>query len=96
MASTNIDYVSTAYFEYSTLTKVHGELLHENLQEPKNQLKANAFGVTSDLGGGANSHLGLVCTANEYLNVDHTAYVRPAQLCSLVILAIGIALHAVT
>ena len=95
MASTNINYVST-YFEYPTLTKIHGEPSYKTLQELKNQLKGNTSGITSDLGGGVNGHLGLVCTANEYLNVDHTAYVRPAPLCPLVILAIGIVLHVAT
>ena len=51
MLSTSIDYVST-YFEYTTLTKIHGTLTYKTLQELKNQLKANAATVTSDLGVG--------------------------------------------
>ena len=35
MMSTNIDYVTT-YFEYPTLTKIHGKPLYEPLKEMKN------------------------------------------------------------
>jgi len=76
MLSTSIDYVSI-YFEYTTLTKIHGTLTYKTLQELKNQLKANAATFTSDLGGGANGHLGLVCTAAEYVNINATAYIVP-------------------
>ena len=52
MTSTNIDYVDT-YFEFPTLTKIHGEPTYFHLKELKNELKANAASVTSDLGGGS-------------------------------------------
>ena len=59
MTSTNIDYVDT-YFEFPTLTNIHGEPTYFQLKELKNELKSNATSVTSDLGGGGNGHLGLV------------------------------------
>ena len=53
MLFANTNYVST-YFEYTALTKIHGKPTYKTLRELKNQLKANASAVTSDLGGGAN------------------------------------------
>jgi len=44
----------------------------------------------------ANGHLGLICTAAEYLNLNPTAYVQHVRPGPLVILAIEIALHAAT
>lgn len=84
MASTSIDYVAT-YFEFPVLTKIHGEPTYETLLEMKNQLKANASQVTSDLGGGANGHLGLVCTPIEYANISVIPYVQPVHPGLLVI-----------
>ena len=78
MAATNIDYVTT-YFEFPTLTKVHGEPTYESLQEIKDETKANAASVESELGGGVNGHLGLVLTPQEYTRVNATAYVKPLQ-----------------
>ena len=63
MMSNNIDYVTT-YFEYPTLTKIHGEPTYKTLRELKKRSKVNAATVTSDLVGvrGVNIHLELVCT----------------------------------
>ena len=61
MSSTNIDYVDT-YFEFRTLTRIHGEPNYQALKTMKDQLKSNATAVTSKLGGGAHGHLGLVLT----------------------------------
>ena len=84
MSSTNIDYVST-YFEFRTLTKIHGEPTYESLKSMTNELKANACSVTSDLGGGAHGHLGLVMTPMEYVLVSTVVYVRPAHPGALAI-----------
>ena len=92
MMSNNIDYVTT-YFEYPTLTKVHGEPTYEPLKEMKNQLKANGSSVTSDLGGGANCHLGLICTVAEYVLVSGVPYVLPVHPGVLIIPA-GTPQHA--
>ena len=42
-------------------------------------MKTNAAQVTSDLGGGANGHLGLVLTPAEYIHVSGIPYVRPVH-----------------
>ena len=42
-------------------------------------MKANAAQVTSDLGGGANGHIGLVLTPAEYLHVSALPYVKPVH-----------------
>ena len=94
MTITSIDYVST-YFESPVLTKIHGEPTYETLQVIKNQLKANAASVTSDLGGGANGHLGLICTPVEYATVNVTPYVTPLHPGPLII-PVGSTQHAAT
>ena len=92
MASTSIDYVAT-YFEFPVLKKIHGEPTYEKLLEMKNQLKANASQVTSDLGWGTNGHLGLVCTPIEYANVSVIPYVQPVHP-GLLVIPVGAAQHA--
>ena len=51
----------------------------------KDELSANATTVTSNLGGGAHGHLGLVLTPTEYANVSVVPYVRPPHVVPLVI-----------
>ena len=94
MTSTNIDYVDT-YFEIPTLTKIHGEPTYFQLKELKNELKSNASSVTTDLGGGANGHLGLVLTPTEYNAVSAIPCNRPTHPGTLNIAA-GTALHETT
>ena len=84
MTSTNIDYVET-YFEFKTLTRIHGEPTFPTLKKMKEELCANASNVSSDLGGGANGHLGLVLTAAEYATISATPYDRPPHVPALVI-----------
>ena len=94
MTSTNIDYVDT-YFEFPTLTKIHGEPTYFKLKEIKNELKSNATSVTTDLGGGAHGHLGLVITPLAYANISPVPYARPAHPGPLAILP-GVAQHEAT
>ena len=94
MSSTNIDYVDT-YFEFRVLTKIHGEPTYETLKAMKNQLKSNACSVTSDLGGGAHGHLGLLLTPTEYAITSPTPYVRPVHPGVLTIVQ-GTAHHEAT
>ena len=94
MTSTNIDYVDT-YFENSVLTKIHGEPTFVTLKAIKNELKSNACSVTSDLGGGAHGHLGLVLTPTEYATISAVPYVRPVHPGNLNIPA-GTAQHEAT
>ena len=84
MSGTNIAY-KTTNFEYPNLTKISGQPNYELLKSIKDELKANAASVASNLGGGANGHLGLVLTDVEYLTVSPTAYIRPAHPGPLVI-----------
>ena len=82
--SSSVDYIST-YFEHPTLSKIHGEPNYSMLRKLKNELMRNASSVPSDLGGGANGHLGLLLEAQEYQSVNATAYVRPVHPGNLVI-----------
>ena len=80
----HVNYVDT-YFEYKTLTKIHGEPTFEGIKKIKDELKANAMAVSSELGGGRHGHLGLVLTQQEYARVSQTPYTRPAHPGVLVI-----------
>ena len=61
MATTRIDYAST-YFPYKTRTPIVGEPTYKALKRLKNELRANASSVDTDLGGGDHGYLGLVLT----------------------------------
>ena len=50
MSGTNIDY-KTTNFEYPNLTKISGQPDYELLKLIKDELKANAGSVPSNLGG---------------------------------------------
>ena len=79
-----VDYISM-YFEHPTLAKIHGEPNYTMLRKMKNELMRNTASVPSNLGGGTNSHLGLLLSALDYSNVNATAYVRPVHPGILVI-----------
>ena len=79
-----VDYVKT-YFIHPPLTKVHGEPIYSSLRILKQELKANASRVTSDLGGGGHGHLGLVLTPQEYSMISAILYARPIHPGTLVI-----------
>jgi hypothetical protein len=59
MVSTGINYRET-YFEFPELTKLHGKPTCESLFRLRNELKANAQLVYSNLSDGAHGHLALV------------------------------------
>ena len=82
--SSAVDYIST-YFEHPTLDTIHGEPNYTMLRKLKNQLMRNASSVPSDLGGGANGHLALLLSPQEYSSVNRIAYVRPVHPGILVI-----------
>ena len=82
--SSAVDYIST-YFEHPTLAKIHGEPNYTMLRKMKNELMRNASSVPSDLGGGANGHLGLLLSPVDYNYVTAIAYVRPVHPGILVI-----------
>ena len=64
---TPVDY--TKCFTHSVLTKIHGQPSYNILNTLKKELKANATGVVTDLGGGCHGYYGLVVTPAEYTNV---------------------------
>ena len=85
MTSTNIDYIHI-YFEFPELTKIHGTPSYHTLRIIEDEVKSNLASVTSELGGGANGHLGLLGTDAEYANIPGTApYIRPVHPGALVI-----------
>ena len=59
------------------LTKIYGKPPYKT--QVKKQVTSNAFAVTSDLEGGSNGHLGLVCILIEYANVNLVVYVQPVH-----------------
>jgi hypothetical protein len=73
---TQTDYTQN-YFKYPTPTPITGEPTHKALKRLKNELRANASSVESDLGGGDHGYLGLVLTDAEYANVSNTQFVAP-------------------
>ena len=79
---------ATAYkdlFEYEELDKIHGEPNYIKLKTLHDQLKANAASVPSELGGGANGHLGIVLTALQYSHISLVPFVRPLHPGPLVV-----------
>jgi hypothetical protein len=77
-ASSGINYRET-YFEYPELTKIHGEPNSESLFTLRNELKANAQSVHSNLSDGAHGHLALVLTDAQYLLLTNVAFVIPVH-----------------
>jgi hypothetical protein len=84
MASNGINYQET-YFEYPELTKVHGEPNSEALFKLRNELKANAQAVYSNLSDGAHGHLALVLSNAQYALITNQPFVRPAHPGALTI-----------
>ena len=75
-----------AYFQHADLTPIRGEPKNDTLRTLINELKANAQTVHSNLGGGANGHLGIVLMPHKYAVVaPGTPYNRPGFPGALVI-----------
>ena len=91
--ATNINYVET-YFQIKDLQKIHGEPNFETLKILRNQIKANAGSVATQLGGGTLGYLGLLLSNAEYARAaPGTPFVRPPNPGVLVIPP-GTAQHA--
>ena len=74
------------YFQHADLTPIRGEPKNDTLQVLINECMANSQTVHSNLGGGANGHLGLVLMPAKYAVVaPGTPYVRPVFPGPLVI-----------
>jgi hypothetical protein len=83
-SSSGINYRET-YFEYPDLTKIHGEPTSESLYKLRNELKANAQSVYSNLSDGVHGHLALVLSARQYSLITASAFERPDHPGVLVI-----------
>ena len=79
-----IDYRSI-YFAFPNLTPIDGEPDADILIKLKNQVKANASSVPSNLGGGAHGHLGLVLSPATYSMVSNIPFDQPAHPGALAI-----------
>ena len=78
MTTSRIDYATT-YFPYSSPTPIQGEPTYKAIKRLKNELRANASSVDSDLGGGDHGYLGLILTNEECIRVcPGTPFVAPA------------------
>jgi hypothetical protein len=71
MGFSGINYRET-YFEFPELTKLQGEPNSKYLHKLRNELKANAQAVYSNLSDGAHGHLALV------LSIIDGSILRPA------------------
>ena len=72
-----VDYAAS-YFKYKTPTPIQGTPTNKSLKRLKQELRANASSVKSDLGGGDYGYLGLVLTNAEYTSVSPTVFTAPA------------------
>ena len=71
-----VNYKDT-YFEYPELDKIQGEPTPDTLLTLKNQLKANASSVPSNLGDGNHGHLALVLHPDKYALISNVPFQRP-------------------
>jgi len=79
MTANGINYCDT-FFEFPDLApKIHGEPDSESLYKIRNELRANAKSVYSNLSDGAHGHLALVMKATQYALVSNMAFVRPVH-----------------
>ena len=68
------------FFEYKTLTKIHGRPTIEKLLGLYREVKLNAQSVHTTLGGGQHGYLGLVLDPITYGTIPHSApFVRPTD-----------------
>ena len=79
-----VDYAAS-YFKYKTPTPIQGAPTNKTLKRLKQELRANASSVESDLGGGDHGYLGLVLTDAEYASISATPFVAPHYPAALAI-----------
>jgi hypothetical protein len=58
------------YFQHTTLTKISGDPNYVSLAKLEPDCKANGKSVSTTLGGGLQSHLGLVCSTTPYNQIS--------------------------
>jgi hypothetical protein len=77
MTTTRIDYAST-YFPYPIPTPIQGEPTYKSIKRLKNEIRANASSVDTDLGGGDHGYLALILNEVEYATVaPQTPFLAP-------------------
>jgi hypothetical protein len=69
-----------AGFPHSSLPKVTGEPIFEDLKVIRRLLNNNAISVASYGGGGRDGHLGIIMTHEEYLDVAVDVFPVPNNL----------------
>ena len=76
---------------------MENQQINKSLKRLKNELRANASSVDTDLGGGDHGYLGLVLTDVEYANIAPTPrpFVAPAFPAPLTVPATATAVEAV-
>jgi hypothetical protein len=84
MVSSGINYRET-YFEFPELTKLQGEPTSKSLFTLRNELKANAQSVYSNLSDGAHGHLALVLSVAQYALITAQPFVLPQHPGTLTI-----------
>jgi hypothetical protein len=84
MVFSGINYRET-YFEFPELTKVRGEPTSESLFKLRNELKANAKSVYSNLSDGDHGHLALVLSDAQYALLTALPFIRPVFPGALVV-----------
>ena len=84
MTSGAVDYAAS-YFKFKTPTPIIGTPTHKTLKRLKQELRANASSVESDLGGGDHGYLGLVLDDPEYATISGTPFVAPTYPTALTI-----------
>ena len=84
MTTGAVDYAAS-YFKYKTPTPIQGAPTNKTLKRLKQELRANASSIESDLGGGDHGYLGLVLTDAEYESISRTPFVAPRYPAALTI-----------
>ena len=82
--SSNINYKDNL-FDRSNLTPIRGEPTFETLHKLRNEIKANAKSVYSNLGGGAHGYLRLVLTDAQCALISPNPFVYPTHPGPLII-----------
>ena len=85
MTTGNIDY-ATVYFKYRNPTPINGEPVNKTLKRLKTELRANASGVDTDLGGGDHGYLGLVLRGVKYAHITPTNSFIPRNFPGLLVI----------
>jgi hypothetical protein len=83
-------------FPHSSLPKVTGEVMFDDLNIIQCILNNNAMSVSSYEGGGLHGHLGIVMTNDEYFFVATDVFPAPVNPCTTYSIIVGaMAVHII-